>query len=163
MATAKGSCIKLKDSSRYDRFYTFQSEGSSIETQHYNNVIPFKLKISRKIFNGKRDQAKIILDSKVPNHAEDASISENRENTSVDAKVAEGLIVKQVLNKAINVPDFWFELLESGSAALSNFKLSSEAKAAIASGDVQWVYYNVGDIPEREMAFVYSRLEREAW
>jgi len=78
-------------------------------------------------------------------------------------KVAQGLVVKQALNKAVNDQDFLRQLLEKGSAALSKFKLTSEAKAAIASGDVQWVYDNVGDIPERQMAFLYKRLEREAW
>ena len=153
------SC-KLKCSSCCDSVEFFQPKDSSIKTEHDNNVIPFKLKTSRKICTGKGDQAKTILDSKVPDHAEETSISEINENTSVDAKVAQGLVVKQVLNKAINDQDFWVDLLENGSLALSEFNLSSEAKAAIASGDVQWVYDNVDDIQEREMAFLYKRLER---
>ena len=133
---------KLKVISSKDRVDALQPEEPSIKTKHHNNVIPFRLKISRKVNTGK---------------------SEISKNTSVDAKVAQGLIVKQVLNKAINDQDFWVDLLENGSLALSEFDLSSEAKAAIASGDVQWVYDNVSDLPEREMAFLYKRLEREAW
>jgi len=154
---------KLKVISGNDRVDTFQPEDSSIKSEHHINVIPFKLKTSRKIYTGKRDQAKKILDSKVPDHAEETSISEFCENTSVNVKVAQGMIVKHVLNKAIDDQHFWIDLLENGSAALSEIKLSSEARAAIASGDVQWVYDNVSDIQEREMAFLYKRLEREAW
>ena len=130
---------KLKVIRSYDRADTFQPENSSIKTEHHNNVIPFRLKTSRRVNTGK---------------------SEISENTSVNAKVAQGLIVKQVLNNAINDQDFWVDLLENGSAALSEFNLSSEAKAAIASGDVQWVYDNVSDIQESETAFLYKRLER---
>ena len=204
------SC-KSKDSRCDDIVNFFQPEGSSMKTQHDDNVIPLKLKTSRKVYtrkgdlgkcnllSGERvmkdadqveagdnvdelksvlgvlfvydfykhptpsDQAKTILDDEVSDQVEEAIISEISENTSVDAKVAQGLTVKQVLNKANNDQDFWVDLLENGSLALSEFNLSSEAKAAIASGDVQWVYDNVGDLPEREMAFLYKRLEREAW
>lgn len=38
---------KSKDSSCYDSVDFFQPEDSSIKTEHYNNVIPFKLKTSR--------------------------------------------------------------------------------------------------------------------
>jgi len=99
----------------------------------------------------------------VPEHVEEAVISEIDAKTSVDANADQGLIVKQVLNKAIDDPDFRLKLLENGSEALSRYKLSSEAKAAIASGDVQWVKDNVDDITDREMTFLYQRLEREAW
>ena len=130
---------KLKVISSNDRVDALQPEEPSIKTKHHNNVIPFRMKTSRKVDSGK---------------------SEISENTSVDAKVAQNLVVKQVLNKAINDQDFWVDLLENGSLALSEFNLSSEAKAAIASGDVQWVYDNVADIQKREMAFLYKRLER---
>ncbi|BBO76191.1 hypothetical protein DSCW_36080 [Desulfosarcina widdelii] len=88
---------------------------------------------------------------------------EIHENTALGEKASQGLIVKQVLNDAIDDPAFWVQLLENGSAALAKYNLSSEAKAAITSGDIQWVYDNVGDLPERQMAFLYKRLEREAW
>jgi len=133
---------KLKVISGNDHVDALQPEEPSIKTKHHNNVIPFRLKTSRKVNTGK---------------------SEISENTSVEEKAAQGLIVKQVLSKAINDQDFWVNLLENGSLALSEFNLSSEAKAAIASGDVQWVYDNVSDIQEREMAFLYKRLECEAW
>lgn len=133
---------KLKVIGNSDRIDNSQPEGSYIKAERYNNVIPFKLKSSRKVNDRKSDL---------------------HENASVDAKVDQGLIVKQVLNNAINDQDFWVDLLEHGSAALSKFSLSNEAKAAIASGDVRWFHDNVGDIQEREMAFLYKRLEREAW
>ena len=135
---------KLVDSS-YDSIGTIQPEDSPKKSEYHNNVIPFRLKPSGKV------------------NTEKSEISDNAMARAENAEVSQGSIVKQVLNKAINDQDFWVDLLENGSVALSEFKLSSKAKTAIASGDVQWVYKNVGDLPERQMAFLYKRLEREAW
>jgi len=52
--------------------------------------------------------------------------------------------------------------MENGSVALENYTLSSEAKAAIASGDLKWINENVGELTQKQLMFIYKRLEREA-
>jgi ActR/RegA family two-component response regulator len=71
--------------------------------------------------------------------------------------------VTQVLNRTTEDADFWRDLMENGSAALSAYRLSSEAKAAIASGDLKWILTHVGELTQKQLMFIYKRLEREAW
>jgi hypothetical protein len=47
--------------------------------------------------------------------------------------------------------------------ALDDYHLSNEAKAAIASGDLKWINENVGELTQKQLMFIYKRLEREAW
>ena len=53
--------------------------------------------------------------------------------------------------------------MENGSLALTDYQLSSEAKAAITSGDLKWINENVGELTQKQLMFIYKRLEREAW
>jgi hypothetical protein len=53
--------------------------------------------------------------------------------------------------------------MENGSAALRDYRLSSEAKAAVASGDLKWILKHVGELTQKQLMFIYKRLEREAW
>jgi DNA-binding NtrC family response regulator len=71
--------------------------------------------------------------------------------------------VIQALNRTAEDLDFWRDLMENGSKALENFDLSLEAKAAIASGDLKWINENVGELTQKQLMFIYKRLEREAW
>jgi hypothetical protein len=41
--------------------------------------------------------------------------------------------------------------------------MSTEAKAAIASGDLQWLREHIGTLSDEQLRFIYKRLEREAW
>ena len=79
----------------------------------------------------------------------------------------ERLIQKQevirVLDRTSQDADFWRELMEKGSKALEGYQLSSEAKIAIALGDVRWIKQNVGDLSPEQLLFMYKILEREAW
>ena len=36
-------------------------------------------------------------------------------------------------------------------------------KAAIVSGDLKWINENVGELTQKQLMFIYKRLEREAW
>lgn|GEM_PF-1613075 len=108
------------------------------------------------------EQAKSLPADEVQAPVKETVPLDFEKNTPLN-EVDQGSIVKQVLNKAIDNPDFWLELLENSSSALSQYKLTREAKAAIASGDVQWVNENVGGLTEKEKAYLYHRLEREAW
>lgn len=71
--------------------------------------------------------------------------------------------VLKVLNRTSEDEKFWLNLMEEGSSALTGYALSSEAKAAIASGDLKWINENIGELTQKQLMFIYKRLEREAW
>jgi DNA-binding NtrC family response regulator len=79
----------------------------------------------------------------------------------------EGIIdkeqVMEVLNRASRDSDFWIDLLESGSRALKDYNLSDEAKAAIVSGDINWIEKNIGKLTETQLKYLELRLQREKW
>ena len=85
----------------------------------------------------------------------------------VDKKEEERLIKKlevtKVLNRAIEDLEFWRAMMEQGTQALKEYNLSPEAKAAIVSGDIEWIIKNVRKFPEKQLIFLLKRLEREAW
>jgi DNA-binding NtrC family response regulator len=71
--------------------------------------------------------------------------------------------VIRVLERAYQNGEFWLELMENGSEALKEYRLSRKARAAILSGDLEWIRKNVGELTEEQLMFIYKRLEREAW
>ncbi|MDI6764458.1 MAG: response regulator [Thermodesulfobacteriota bacterium] len=71
--------------------------------------------------------------------------------------------VIRVLERAYQNGEFWRELMEDGSEALKEYRLSRKAKAAILSGDLDWIRKNIGELTEEQLMFIYKRLEREAW
>jgi len=71
--------------------------------------------------------------------------------------------VIRVLERAYQNGEFWRELMEDGSEALKEYRISRKAKAAILSGDLEWIRKNVGELTEEQLMFIYKRLEREAW
>ena len=71
--------------------------------------------------------------------------------------------VSMILNRTAEDPDFWKDLMENGSIALEEYQLSGEAKAAIVSGDLKWINENIGELTQKQLMFIYKRLEREAW
>jgi len=71
--------------------------------------------------------------------------------------------VIRVLNRTSEDEEFWRELMEMGTEALGSYNLSPEAKAAIASGDLGWINDHVGELTQKQLMFIYKRLEREAW
>ena len=54
-------------------------------------------------------------------------------------------------------------LMDTGSAALSALPLSSEARAAIVSGDIAWIEKQCGKLSARQRAWLEGRLEAEKW
>jgi len=78
-------------------------------------------------------------------------------------KLIQKRAVIQVLNRTIDDTVFWKDLMENGSIALGEYPLSSEAKAAISSGDLKWINKNIGELTQKQLMFIYKRLEREAW
>lgn len=85
----------------------------------------------------------------------------------VERKEEQKLIQKEevlrVLARTNEDRYFWKALLEQGSEVLAGYQLTREAKAAIASGDLQWVMREIGPLSTKQLAFLYKRLEREAW
>jgi len=71
--------------------------------------------------------------------------------------------VIRVLERAADELYFSRDLMERGSKALEGYKLSSEAKAAIVSGDLKWLMVNVGELTEQQLHWVLHRLQREIW
>lgn len=78
-------------------------------------------------------------------------------------KVIEKREVTRVLNRTADDDAFWTDLMENGDRALAGYDLSSEAKAAITSGDLSWLNLHIGELTQKQLMFIYKRLEREAW
>jgi DNA-binding response OmpR family regulator len=95
-------------------------------------------------------------------------VEETAEARAPEAKVEEGKLIQkreviQALNRTAEDKDFWRDLMENGPVALEGYQLSSEAKTAISSGDLKWINENVGELTQKQLMFIYKRLEREAW
>lgn len=71
--------------------------------------------------------------------------------------------VTHVLERTSDERNFWLELLEKGTQALGEYRISNEAKAAIVSGDLLWIREHVGELSEKQMRWILSRLEMESW
>jgi DNA-binding response OmpR family regulator len=71
--------------------------------------------------------------------------------------------VIRVLDRTSKDTEFWQELMEKGSDALQEYRLTRPAKAAIISGDLEWIRKHVGDLSDEQLSFINKRLEREAW
>jgi len=89
---------------------------------------------------------------------ENLSLLDSEDNKSIEKRE-----VLNVLNRTSEDENFWLHLMEEGSAALAEYTLTSEAKVAIASGDLQWINENIGELTQKQLMFIYKRLEREAW
>lgn len=71
--------------------------------------------------------------------------------------------VLRVLDRAASDPSFIAEIAERGSAALSEYRLALEEKAALVSGDVRWIESFVGKLTRRQSTLLNCMLQREAW
>lgn len=109
------------------------------------------------------EQIKRVIGDALKGHVENpiAPVIKNAETDG--EKLIQKRAVIQVLNRSAEDSDFWTDLMEIGSEALVDYNLSMEAKAAIASGDLKWINENVGELTQKQLMFIYKRLEREAW
>lgn len=71
--------------------------------------------------------------------------------------------VLKVLNRTTEDSRFSNSLMQMGGEALAEYALSNEAKAAISSGDLGWINKHVGELTQKQLMYVYKRLELEAW
>ena len=115
--------------------------------------------------------SKPFTDSVFINTVKDA-LKEEKEKAlvvpSVNFESEEGRLIQKrevirVLNRTAEDDIFWNDLMEVGSEALEEYKLSTEAKAAIVSGDLKWINEHIGELTQKQLMFIYRRLEREAW
>ncbi|OGP52117.1 MAG: hypothetical protein A2Y79_12520 [Deltaproteobacteria bacterium RBG_13_43_22] len=80
-----------------------------------------------------------------------------------EATVIEKREVAQALERIAEDRAFWGDLMQQGSFALGDYRISSEAKAAIVSGDLLWIKEHVGELSEKQLRWILSRLEMESW
>ena len=109
------------------------------------------------------DQIKSSIDEALKKHKVTAAEATIKKAETQEEKLIQKREVLGVLNRTAEDLDFWRDLMENGSLALTDYQLSNEAKAAIASGDLKWINENVGELTQKQLMFIYKRLEREAW
>ena len=109
------------------------------------------------------DQIKASINEALKEHFEKPTEAVIKEAETEEEKLIQKRQVTQVLNRTTEDRGFWRELMEKGSEALEGYQLSLEAKAAIVSGDLKWINEHVGELTQKQLMFIYKRLEREAW
>lgn len=109
------------------------------------------------------DQIKSAVNEALVTQASKAEDQTIKKAKTDEEKLIQKREVSQVLNRTAEDTDFWKDLMENGSIALEDYRLSMEAKAAIVSGDLKWINENVGELTQKQLMFIYKRLEREAW
>ena len=72
-------------------------------------------------------------------------------------------LVREVLKMASEDNDFGRRLLFEGSRTLSGYSLSSDAKAAILSGDIAWIKEHCGELSSEERDWLRRRLVAVIW
>jgi len=109
------------------------------------------------------DQIKVAVDDALKAHRAQPAKAAIKEAATQEEKLIQKREVIEVLNRTSEDEDFWRDLMEKGSEALESYHLSYQAKAAISSGDLKWINENVGELTQKQLMFIYKRLEREAW
>jgi hypothetical protein len=71
--------------------------------------------------------------------------------------------VLRVLNRAADDNGYIAALTYRGSDALAGYHLTSQAKAALLSGDPRWIEAHVGRVTEQQQAWLRCRLSQEIW
>jgi hypothetical protein len=71
--------------------------------------------------------------------------------------------VLRVLERAAHDDGFIADIADSGSAALSTYRLTLPEKAALVSGDIRWIEEHVGQLTNSQCTLLNCMLQREAW
>ena len=71
--------------------------------------------------------------------------------------------IVKVLERAANNPAFIAQLTSQGSKALQGYNLTLEEKAALVSGDINWIEAHVGELDEQLSTWLWCRLQHEIW
>jgi DNA-binding response OmpR family regulator len=94
--------------------------------------------------------------------AELPSVSAPKAGTA-EEKLIQKREIFRVLNRTAEDRDSWNDTMEGGSEALRDYHLSDEAKAAIGSADLKWLNEQIGELSQKQLAFIFKRLERQAY
>jgi DNA-binding response OmpR family regulator len=109
------------------------------------------------------DQIKTAIDEALQKRTSQPVEAAVKRAETEEEKLIQKREVIRALGRTTEDLDFWRDLMENGSSALMDYQLSNDAKAAIASGDLKWINENVGELTQKQLMFIYKRLEREAW
>jgi hypothetical protein len=71
--------------------------------------------------------------------------------------------ILRVLDKAADDNGFITELTYRGPEALASYSLTTEAEAALLSGDIRWIEAHVGKLSEPQQTWLWCRLGQEIW
>lgn len=71
--------------------------------------------------------------------------------------------VLRVLRRAADDPDFIAQLTYWGSEAIAGYDLTWQEKAALLSGDIEWIRRRVGKLDEQLETWLWCRLGQEIW
>ena len=82
---------------------------------------------------------------------------------NLDHERTESEELLRVLERAEEEDAFIAQLTYHGPAALQEYSLSLEAKAALLSGDVGWIEACVGKLDRRLRTWLDCRLQQEIW
>jgi formate/nitrite transporter len=74
-----------------------------------------------------------------------------------------GKAILTVLGKARDDSSFLARLAEDPEQALKDYDLTSEEKAALASGDIRWIESKLGTLDEPLRTWLAARLAQEKW
>ncbi len=109
------------------------------------------------------DQIKASIDEALLAHFKKMGTAKVDSQSSLDAISIQKREVLKVLNRTCEDRRFSSNLMKKGGDALWEYTLSNEAKAAIGSGDLGWINKNVGELTQKQLMYVYKRLELEVW
>jgi len=74
-----------------------------------------------------------------------------------------GKVLLEVLAKARDDSNFLARLAENPAEALKGYDLTSEEKAALASGDIRWIESKLGTLDEPLRTWLNAKLAQEKW
>ncbi|MEW5724826.1 MAG: response regulator [Thermodesulfobacteriota bacterium] len=91
------------------------------------------------------------------------AVAEEVLRESREARLIEKREVLRVLDRASLDDGFLGALSANPAPTLEGYRLTGQARAALASGDLGWMRENVGDLTEKQVRTVLKLLEREDW
>ena len=71
--------------------------------------------------------------------------------------------ILSVLERAAEDNDFLARLADQDPQALADYDLTWDERAALLSGDIQWVESRVGKLDARQRTWLDCRLQQEIW
>ena len=71
--------------------------------------------------------------------------------------------VLHVLDRTNEDQAFCHDLMKKGTEVLAEYVLSDEAKEAIATGDLDWINTNVGELTQKQLKYVFDCSKKKDW